>query len=120
MPLNGILSALTQHPEFIRQLAQIGSSRESPGIAVRQGARPAYLAALWKKSRRPMLVLTPRPDDARRLHDQVLTYLGDDGPAFLIPEPEVLPFERLAVDARTTNQRLMTTVSIFVSHTGTL
>jgi transcription-repair coupling factor (superfamily II helicase) len=107
MPLNGILSALTRHPEFVRHFAQIDLPGDSAGIAVRQGARPAYLAALWRHSRRPVLVLAPRPEDARRLHDQVLTYVGDDQPVFLIPEPEVLPFERLAVDARTGNQRLL-------------
>ncbi|HEU0021717.1 MAG TPA: CarD family transcriptional regulator, partial [Dehalococcoidia bacterium] len=106
MPLNGILSALTRHPDFLRHFAQIDRSSEPAGIGVRQGARPAYLAALWRHSQRPMLVLTPRPEDARRLHDQILTYVGDDRPVFLIPEPEVLPFERLAVDARTGNQRL--------------
>ena len=53
-----------------------------------------------------MLVITPRPEDARRLHDQLLAYLGDGQPVYLLPEPEVLPFERLAVDAYTGNQRL--------------
>ena len=53
-----------------------------------------------------MLVITPRPEDARRLHDQLITYLGEEGPVYLLPEPEVLPFERLAVDANTSNQRL--------------
>jgi len=52
------------------------------------------------------LVITPRPDDSRRLHDQLLTYLGEDQPIYHLPEPEVLPFERLAVDANTSNQRL--------------
>ena len=52
-----------------------------------------------------MLVITPRPDDARRLHDHLLTYLGEDCPVLLLPEPEVLPYERLAVDANTGNQR---------------
>ena len=53
-----------------------------------------------------MLVITPRPEDARRLHDQLLAYLGDEQAAYLLPEPEVLPFERLAVDSYTGNQRL--------------
>ena len=55
---------------------------------------------------RPVLVITPRLEDARRLHDQLVEYLGDEAPVHLLPEPEVLPFERLAVDARTGNQRL--------------
>ena len=36
----------------------------------------------------------------------MLTYLGEEAPVYLLPEPEVLPFERLAVDGRTVNQRL--------------
>ena len=75
-------------------------------ITARRGARPVYLAAIWRNHRRPLLVLTPRPEDSRRLHDQLLTYLGEDAPVYHLPEPEVLPFERLAVDSRTVNQRL--------------
>ena len=62
-----------------------------------------------------MLVVTPRPDDARRLHDQLLTYLGEDQPIHLLPEPEVLPYERLAVDANTTNQRLTALAALATS-----
>ena len=83
------------------------NSAEPPQITVRQGGRPAYIAALWQDQRSPLLVVTPRPEDARRLHDQLLTYLGEKEPVYLLPEPEVLPFERLAVDAYTNNQRLI-------------
>ena len=68
--------------------------------------QPVYLAAVWHHTQRPMVVITPRLDDARRLHDQLLAYLGDDARVLLLPEPEVLPFERLAVDSRTGHQRL--------------
>ena len=102
MSLSGILSAFAA---TIPQAWQPGQA--DPGrIAARRGARPVYLAALWRERGRPMLVLTPRPEDSRQLHDQLLTYLGADAPVYLLPEPEVLPFERLAVDARTVNQRL--------------
>ena len=114
MPLNGILAALAQHSGFTQHFAQIGlnlknehkNGYQPPEIAVRLGARPAYLAALWQKFQKPLLVLSPRPEDARRLHDQLLTYLGESSPVYLLPESEVLPFERLAVDSRTSNERL--------------
>lgn len=110
MSLNGVLSAISAHPEYKRHLESMAkadtNSSDIPQATVRQGARPAYIGALWRQQSTPMLVLTPRPDDARRLHDQLLTYLGDDEPVYLLPEPEVLPFERLAVDSNTTNQRL--------------
>ena len=109
MPLKGLLSAVAANPAYQKQLSEIHRSKSvgpvSP-VTVRPGARPAYIGALWCQLQAPILVLTPRPEDARRLHDQLLTYLGEDAPAYLLPEPEVLPFERLAVDAHTGNQRL--------------
>ena len=106
MSLKGIAAFLGQHPELQRHFAEIDGNGRYPEISIRQGARPAYLAALRSQRRQPILVLTPRPDDARTLHDQLLTYLGEDAPVFLFPESDVLPFERLAVDSRTTDQRL--------------
>ena len=106
MPLEGLVSLLKDHSVFRRQAQGIGAGESPPRVSVRQGAAPAYVAALWDLRQSPTLVITPRAEDARRLHDHLLTYLGDDGPAFLLPEPEVLPFERLAVDANTSNQRL--------------
>ena len=99
MTLKGVLELLDRHPEHRGNV-------DASGATVRQGAHSAFLASLWRRQRGPLLVITPRPDDARRLHDQLLTYLGEDQPIHLLPEPEVLPYERLAVDANTGNQRL--------------
>ena len=70
-----------------------------------EAARPYLLASLWHHLKVPMLVVVPRPEDARRFHDQLLSYLGE-GPARLFPESDVLPYERLVADATTNNQRL--------------
>jgi transcription-repair coupling factor (superfamily II helicase) len=106
MSLNGVLELVKKHPEFRRHLAQVEATDAPATIALRAGTKSAYLAALWKERQLPMLVLTPRPEESRRIHDQLVTYLGEGEPVYLLPEPEVLPFERLAVDARTSNQRL--------------
>ena len=106
MTLKGVLELLDHHPEHRGNVDASASSGDASGVTVRQGARSAFLASLWRRQRGPLLVITPRPDDARRLHDQLLTYLGEDQPIHLLPEPEVLPYERLAVDANTGNQRL--------------
>ena len=106
MSLRGIVSKIVHHPEYARHLELLTNSSQPPEITVRQGARPGYIAALWLRQKVPLLVIAPRPEDARRLHDQLLTYLGENAPVYLLPEPEVLPFERLAVDAHTSNQRL--------------
>ena len=106
MPLTGLLSVLSEHPLYLRRLEGIAHSASPTQIALRQGAKPAFIGALWQRRKAPVLVISPRPEDARRLHDQLLTYLGDTEALHLLPEPEVLPFERLAVDAGTSNQRL--------------
>ncbi|MCH8800105.1 MAG: SpoIIE family protein phosphatase [Chloroflexi bacterium] len=110
MTLNGVLELLDRHPGHRGNVdASVDPGGKTGGespVTVRRGARAAFLASLWRRQRGPILVVTPRPDDARRLHDQLLTYLGEEQPIHLLPEPEVLPFERLAVDANTGNQRL--------------
>ena len=109
MPLNGLLSLLRSQPWLQRHLRNLNAPNARATLTIHPDHQPLYLAAVWSASggqQRPIVVITPRLEDARRLHDQLLTYLGDDAPVFLLPEPEVLPFERLAVDARTGNQRL--------------
>lgn len=106
MALTGLLSLLGAQPWLQRHLRNLAQTNAQASPTVNADHQPVYLAALWQLRQRPIVVITPRLDDARRLHDQLLTYLGDTAPVFLLPEPEVLPFERLAVDARTSNQRL--------------
>ena len=116
MSLNGILELLERHPEFCGSLER-AVSPDTGTATVRQGARPAFIAALARRSPGPLLVIAPRPEDARRLHDQLLGWMGEDAPVHLLPEPEVLPFERLAVDANTGNQRLAALAAL-ARHSG--
>ena len=109
MALTGLLELIKGHPEFERHIEEVNSGSLTTSIAFRTGTKPAYLAALWLKLQRPIFVLTPRPEESRRIYDELITYLGgEDEFIYLLPEPEVLPFERLAVDVRTSNQRLVT------------
>ena len=111
MSLDGILKLLEGHPEF-RGSLEAAASGQAPEVTVRQGARATFIASLARRADAPTLVITPRPEDARRLHDQLLSWLGEDSPVHLLPEPEVLPFERLAVDSNTGNQRLATLAAL--------
>ncbi len=89
-----------------RHLRNLERAGTRASLAIDGDHQAVYVGALWQLQQRPVVVITPRLEDARRLHDQLLEYLGDEAPVHLLPEPEVLPFERLAVDARTCNQRL--------------
>ncbi len=102
MPLDEILESLSSH--IWDSDVPVAPSKEK--VTVRNGARTAYIAAAYKRTGLPTLILTPRPEDARRLHDQLLTYLGDSYPIHIFPSSDVLPFERLAVDLTTSHERL--------------
>ena len=112
MPLTGLLSLLGAQPWLQRHLRNLDAPSAQSTLTIHPDHQPLYLASLWQLQQRPVVVIAPRLDDARRLHDQLLAYLGDDAPVFLLPEPEVLPFERLSVDARTGNQRLTALASL--------
>ena len=112
MALTGLLSLLGSQPWLQRHLRNLATPGARASLTLNPDHQPLYLAAIWQLQQRPVVVIAPRLDDARRLHDQLQAYLGDDAPVFLLPEPEVLPFERLAVDARTNNQRLAALASL--------
>ncbi len=107
MSLSGILNLVSNDTPLSSGKIGAAAFGDAPIFPARRGARPVYVGSLWVREQAPLLVLTPRPDDSRLLYDQLLTYLGDTAPVYLLPEPEVLPFERLAVDAGTINQRLV-------------
>ena len=106
MALTGLLSLFAAQPRMRRHLRNLDRAGAAGTLAIDGDHQAVYVGALWQLQQRPVVVITPRLEDARRLHDQLIEYLGDEAPVHLLPEPEVLPFERLAVDSRTGNQRL--------------
>ena len=118
MALTGLLSLFAAQPRMRRHLWNLDRAGAAGAVAIDGDHQAVYVAALWQMQQRPVVVIAPRLEDARRLHDQLIEYLGDEAPAYLLPEPEVLPFERLAVDARTGNQRL-TALAALASYDNT-
>ena len=113
MSLKGLFELLNSHSGYRRLVEGVKSGQmgfQLPGVhqmEAPEAARPYLIAALWHHLDAPVLVVVPRPEDARRLHDQLLSYLGEEAPVHLFPEPDVLPFERLVADAATNNQRML-------------
>ena len=106
MSLTGLLDLFRDHPVYNRLTQALGQEQAQHLLEAPEAARPLITAALWRHSPRPVLVVAPRPDEARKFHDSLLLYLGEDAPVRLFPEPDVLPFERLVADADANNQRL--------------
>ena len=106
MSLVGLFDLLKGRVPYASTVEAAKSGGKAQPLLVTESAKPYSIAALWHHLGTAALVIVPRPEDARHLHDQLLTYLGDDQPVYLFSEPGVLPFERLMADAATNNQRL--------------
>ncbi len=81
-----------------------------------EAAKPYVIAALWKHGERPLLVVCPRPEDARQLIERIEAYCGDDAPIYHFAESEVSPYERLALDTATLHSRIAALGSLRPAH----
>ena len=105
MSLTGLLDVLGQASAYRRTTEAVASGGVHAAVAP-DAAKPLVIAGLWRDLQRPMLVLCPHPDDARRLLDQLEAYCGEDAPLLHFAEAEVLPYERLSVEAGTVHERI--------------
>jgi transcription-repair coupling factor (superfamily II helicase) len=74
-------------------------------VVALDAARPYLIAALHRNLRLPLLVVTAQPENAKKLHEQLLSWCPG-GDVILFPEPDVLPYERLASDTTTEMERI--------------
>jgi transcription-repair coupling factor (superfamily II helicase) len=84
-------------------------SRETDGgraMPVLPAAQPYLVAALHRDLGTPALVLVPSTEEARRFHEQLLVWLGDQSEVLLYPKPDALPYESLPADPSKEQERL--------------
>ena len=105
MSLLGLTAALRERPAYRELLARLRAG-DTPTATVVESAKPYVVASLWRDAAEPMLVICPHPADARRLVEQLEAYCGDDAPIYHFAESEVLPYERLSVEAGTVHERM--------------
>ena len=108
MSLHALRCLLESAPQYQRMQQSLEVSRARERVQVPSGGVPMTLAALWDGLDVPVLVITPRSEDARRLCDQILVWTDDERRVVHFPETEALPFERLASDLETVHHRLRT------------
>ena len=106
MSLKGLFTSVEATRAYHGLIETIKSGARSSNLTVLPAAAPLLLSSLWQTLNIPILVLAARPDEARRLHGELLTYLGPNDALHYLPEPEAIPFERLVSDGLTNNQRL--------------
>ena len=108
MSLSVLGSLLEQAAPFQQLRASMARERAWSRVQVVEDATPFAVSTLWQGLGGPVLVIAPRPEDARRLHEQLAIWSDDEKAVLLFPETETLPFERQVSDDHTIQQRLRT------------
>ena len=106
MKLNGLLSTLQRIPVY-RQLLTDGSTAP---LALLRAARPFLAAGLATDNSGPLVIITGSSEQAQQWVEGISHFLpptDEGGPTVLLyPEPDSLPFERIAWSDRTRQARL--------------
>jgi transcription-repair coupling factor (superfamily II helicase) len=100
-PLLELIETMPAWQRLVKGLKQ----RDAGTAVVLEAARPFLVAAIYEYLRRPLLVVTAQPENARKLQEQLSSWCRS-GQARLFPEPDVLPYERLASDTLAEMERV--------------
>ena len=104
------LSGLLPHVRRAVAPGRAGSARQ---VVLEEAKAPAIAALVGEA---PVLVITATRARAVSLADQLTAWLGDHAEVLVFPEPDVLPYERIAPDPRLLRERLRTLHHLQAAH----
>ena len=106
MELSELLTAIASARSLRRVAGLVASPALRLSLGVPDAAKAATVAALFRASGRPLLLVVARPEQAEALAEELAAWLGEGGPVLLFPDREALPYERLAPDQQAVAGRL--------------
>ncbi len=105
MKLTQLLHLIEEMPAYRQLVEELKQQNGNTKAVVLEAAKPYLIAALYQSLRLPMVVVTAQPEKCRKLYEQLLTW-SDSSQVKLFPEPDALPYERIASDASTELERV--------------
>jgi len=105
LDLKGILELAEELPLFNKLLGDLKSGSANASAEAIGAAKPFLIASVRSKLKQPLLVITSQPEKARQLYEQLLNWCLP-GDVTLLPEPELLPYQRAVPDALVEQERL--------------
>ncbi|MFH1639531.1 MAG: transcription-repair coupling factor [Chloroflexota bacterium] len=111
MDLTGLLPLIRDIPDYRKLVFGIKQGEGGDAVFVIDGAKPYLIAALSHDLKLPVLVVTAKPENGKRLYDQIQTWCRSSE-VILFPEPDSLPFDRLATDSLSEMERLSVLASL--------
>jgi transcription-repair coupling factor (superfamily II helicase) len=112
MNLSSLLSLVQDIPSYRELIESLRGQDAAPQslfypltLSLLSAARPYLIAALQQDLERSILVVTARPEQATQLHSQLRLWSARPESVLLFPEPNALPYEQIAWDVETIQQR---------------
>ena len=98
-----ILRSAPQYQSLLQSLLRSGSRSRAQVLS---DSVPFLMSALLDDLDVPAVIVVPRPEEARRLHERLCAWMSEPSRVHQFPETETLPFERLYTDIDTVQQRI--------------
>ncbi|MFC2051259.1 transcription-repair coupling factor [Chloroflexota bacterium] len=105
LDLTKLLRLIENVPAYRRLVDELKQKSCSVRAAVLDAAKPYLIAALYHRLQIPVLVVTAQPENSKKLYEQLLTWCPS-AEIKLFPEPDALPYERIAGDTSTELEKL--------------
>jgi len=105
LDLTQLLHLIDEMPAYGQLVGELEQKKGSARAAVPDAAKPYFIASLYHRLQIPMLVVTAQPENGKKLYEQLLAWCASNQ-VKLFPEPDALPYERIASDNSTELERL--------------
>ncbi|MDO8577823.1 MAG: transcription-repair coupling factor [Dehalococcoidales bacterium] len=105
LDLTPLLSLIEENPWWPELAAAVEKGSDGFRVQMPEAAKPFVIAALHHHLKKPMLVVTAQPENAKRLYEQAGNWY-DSGVVKLFPDPEALPYEKVSADSTVEIERL--------------
>jgi len=105
MNLHSLLPLIEKMPAYSQLLKQLKEAGDNVSVAALDAARSYLIAAIYSMLELPIIVITAHPDKAKKLYDELSSW-SPSPQVMYFPEPDALPYQRLASDATTEAERM--------------
>ncbi len=103
--LTQLLHLIEEMPAYRQLVDELQQPDGNTRVVVLDAAKPYLIAALYQSLRLPMLIVTAHPENGKKLYEQLLTWCNSTQ-VKLLPEPDALPYQRVASDTSTELERI--------------
>ena len=105
LDLSQLLHLIEEMPAYRKLTAELELGGGSQKVAVLDAAKPYLIVAVYRSFNRPVMVITAQPENCKKLYEQLVTWSAS-GEVKIFPEPDALPYERIASDTPAELERL--------------